>query len=122
MHATEVRLVQNGGQYTLLRGGEPYVVNGAGGSERLEELAACGGNSIRTWGTDNLEPLLDRAHALGLSVTVGIWLGHPRHGFDYTDDQQVSRLQISGHIGKLERSTLEFTNRLAKLFSLHCIF
>lgn len=95
MHATEVRLVQNGDQYALLRDGEPYVIKGAGGSERLEELAACGGNSIRTWGTDNLEPLLDRAHALGLTVTVGIWLGHPRHGFDYTNDQQVSRQLVA---------------------------
>ena len=31
------------------------------------------------------------ASALGLSVTVGIWLGHERHGFDYDDETQVRK-------------------------------
>ncbi len=57
----------------------------------MELLAACGANSLRTWGADELEPILDRAHALGLTVTVGIWLGHERHGFDYTDADAVMK-------------------------------
>ena len=83
----ELRQTEHGWQ--LLRGGEPYFIRGAGGSHSLEALAAAGGNSIRTWSTDNAGPLLDEAHALGLSVTVGIWLGHERHGFDYNDTEQV---------------------------------
>ena len=39
---------------------------------------------------DGVTALLDEAHALGLSVTVGIWLGHERHGFDYADEAQVA--------------------------------
>ena len=76
--------------WQLLRGGEPYFIRGAGGSAPLEQLAAAGGNSVRTWSTDNVGPLLDKAHALGLTVTVGIWLGHERHGFDYSDETQVA--------------------------------
>ena len=56
---------------------------------RCRQLAAAGANSIRTWGADDIDELLDEAHALGLSVTVGIWLGHERHGFDYNDETQV---------------------------------
>ncbi|MDH3933160.1 MAG: hypothetical protein OET16_13155, partial [Chromatiales bacterium] len=59
------------------------------GSGSLEQLAAAGANSVRTWGADDIGPLLDEAHALGLTVTVGIWLGHERHGFDYNHETQV---------------------------------
>ncbi len=75
--------------WQLLRGGEPYYIRGAGGSASLEALAAAGANSLRTWNTENLDELLDDAHALGLSVTVGIWLEHERHGFDYGDADAV---------------------------------
>ena len=83
----ELKATEQGWQ--LLRGGEPYFIKGAGGSGSLEQLAAAGANSVRTWGADNVGPLLDEAHALGLTVTVGIWLGHERHGFDYNDETQV---------------------------------
>ncbi len=84
----EVRQTEDGWQ--LYRGGEPYLIRGAGGDGSLEALAAAGGNSTRTWSTDDIGPLLDEAHSLGLSVTVGIWLGHERHGFDYSDEAQVA--------------------------------
>ncbi len=83
----ELRQTQQGWQ--LLRGGEPYFIRGAGGDASLAQLAAAGANSVRTWGADNASEVLDTAHALGLSVTVGIWLGHERHGFDYSDERQV---------------------------------
>jgi len=85
-----VQVVPQEGGWRLLRGGKPYVIKGAGGGGSLELLAASGANSIRTWGADSLGPLLDRAHRLGLTVTVGFWLGHERHGFDYADREQVA--------------------------------
>ena len=89
----ELRKTEQGWQ--LLRRGEPYLIRGAGGTHSLEQLAAAGANSIRTWdaenvrGDDDVGVILDEAHALGLTVTVGIWLGHERHGFDYRDKAQV---------------------------------
>src|SRR5687767_10405892 len=81
-----VRVVSNPtGQWQMLRGGKPYFVNGAGGNQRLELLKASGGNSIRTWGAETAQKDLDAAHSLGLTVTVGIWLGHKEHGFRYDD-------------------------------------
>jgi len=87
--AIPVELRQTGQDWQLLRGGEPYFIRGAGGDAPLEQLAAAGANSVRTWGADDVGARLDEAHALGLSVTVGIWLGHERHGFDYDDKTQV---------------------------------
>jgi hypothetical protein len=75
--------------------GVPCALRGAGGSHALDLLAAIGGTSIRTWGVDEQTPaLLDEAHALGLSVSVGIWLGHARHGFDCGDPVQGAALPM----------------------------
>ncbi len=83
----ELRSTARGWQ--LLRGGDPYFIRGAGGDGSMELLAEAGANSVRTWDADDIGAVLDQAHALGLSVTVGIWLGHERHGFDYSDKSQV---------------------------------
>ncbi len=87
--AIPVELQQTEDGWQLLRGGQPYFIRGAGGTASLEQLAAAGANSVRTWSTDGVGEILDEAHALGLTVTVGIWLGHERHGFDYNDENQV---------------------------------
>jgi hypothetical protein len=84
----ELRPTDSGWQ--LLRGGEPYLIKGAGGTHSLQQLADAGANSIRTWDAEGIDGLLDEAHSLGLSVAVGIWLGHERHGFDYNDKTQVA--------------------------------
>lgn len=88
--AIPVELRQSEQGWQLFRDGEPYFIRGAGGAGSLQQLAAAGANSLRTWGTDDLDALLDEAHALGMTVTVGIWLGHERHGFDYGNPEQVS--------------------------------
>jgi hypothetical protein len=89
--AIPVELRQTEAGWQLLRGGEPYFIRGAGGQYSMQQLAAAGGNSVRTWNGDDIGPLLDEAHSLGLSVTVGIWLDHERHGFDYKDKTQVAK-------------------------------
>jgi hypothetical protein len=88
---TVVKVQRDGSGYRLLRDGRPYVIKGGGGRVYLESLKEAGGNSLRTWGEDDLEPLLDRAHELGLTVTVGIWLGQERQGFNYNDAASVRR-------------------------------
>lgn len=81
-----VEIAREGGGWQLIRNGEPYTIRGAGGAlgGRIHDLVAAGGNSTRTWGAENLREQLDEAHALGVSVTIGIWLRHS-DGFDYTD-------------------------------------
>jgi len=86
-----VRLIREGTAWKLLRDGRPYFIKGAGGDGSRELLAPLGGNSVRTWSADNLQQTLDEARRNGLSVCVGIWLGHQRHGFDWHDPAQVAR-------------------------------
>jgi hypothetical protein len=88
--AIPVELRQTDDGWQLLRGGQPYLIRGAGGTHSLQQLADAGANSIRTWDADGIDALLDEAASLELSVAVGIWLGHERHGFDYTDKMQVA--------------------------------
>ena len=87
--AVAVRVEKGNQGFRLIRDGSPYFIKGVGGRSYLATLKAMGGNSIRTWGEDDLEPLLDRAHDLGLTVTIGIWLGQPRQGFRYDNEASV---------------------------------
>jgi hypothetical protein len=79
----------NGG-YKLLRGGKPYFVKGAGGSQYPERIAAYGGNSIRTWGTTDAPKVLAAANKNHLTVMLGLDVARERHGFDYNDASSVA--------------------------------
>ena len=80
------------GQWQLLWDGQPYFIKGAGGDGPRDVLAVAGGNTFRTWGVgEDLGAQLDQALGLGLTVVVGHWLGHPRHGFDYGDSTMLAR-------------------------------
>ncbi len=85
--AVKVQIQQTAsGQYQLLRDGKPYFIKGAGGDGDKQLMAKLGGNGFRTWGVGRgTKAQLDEAHKLGLTVTLGLWLGHERHGFDYTN-------------------------------------
>ena len=80
----KVEVKQANGQWSLYRNGEPYYVKGGGGQVHLDELVNIGGNSIRTWSLNNAEEFLDNAHKKGLTVMMGLWVQHERHGFDTT--------------------------------------
>ena len=87
-----VKLQHVDDQWHLIRENQPYRVHGAGGQGDLELLAAVGGNSNRTWGVDDQTiSRLDEAHRHGITVAVGLWLEHERHGFDYSDEAAVAQ-------------------------------
>lgn len=118
--AVSVELKQADNGWQLLRDGKPYSIKGAGGDWHIEKdrgsryldlLAKAGGNSIRTWGVgEETQAVLDLAHENGLTVTVGLWLGHERHGFDYTDLDQVAEQQE-----KVRQAVLKFKDHPAVL-------
>jgi hypothetical protein len=90
--AIPVEVVEHNGKYQLLRGGQPYEVRGAG----LEFsdpafFVAHGGNSVRTWRTDEAVKLLTMGEELGFTVLLCIEIGRERHGFDYDDEEAVAK-------------------------------
>lgn len=86
---TSVEPTPNGG-WQVMRGGKPYYVNGAGGSVHMDQIVKLGGNSLRTWGLEDAERILDDAQKHGLTVMMGLWLQHERHGFDYSNADRVA--------------------------------
>lgn len=93
--AIPVEVVEHDGAYTLFRGGQPYEIRGAGlENNDVGVLVSHGGNSFRTWRTDNgrstgLE-VLDEAARHGVTVVMCIEIGRERHGFDYDDEEAVA--------------------------------
>jgi hypothetical protein len=98
---TELKKTADGWQ--LFRDGKPYFIKGGGGDGPMQVLVDCGGNSIRTWGVgNNTQELLDKAQKLGVTVTLGIWLGHKDNGFDY-DNADALKKQLADARRAVER-------------------
>lgn len=90
----KVTLTNTDGQYQLFVNGKPFYIKGAGLEfGQIASVAKHGGNSFRTWRTDNGKQtgkeVLDEAQKNGLMVTMGIDVARERHGFDYNDADAV---------------------------------
>lgn len=105
-----VEIVNTKNGYQLKRAGKPYFIKGAGGSNHLEKLKNYGGNSLRTWSTHNAAQILDQAHQLGLTVTMGLAVGSERHGFDYNDQDAVNK-----QLERLRQEVTQFKDHPALL-------
>ncbi len=86
-----------------------FFVHGAGIEfGYIKALAECGGNSFRTWHTDNEKhdaiELLDDAYKNGLMVLMGLEVARERHGFDYNDSIKVQKQYdyIKGEVERLK--------------------
>ena len=94
----KVKVISNGNDFTLTRSGKPYFIKGAGGNSYIDRLAKYGGNSMRTWDSENGEELFNKAYKLNLTVTMGLEVGNERHGFNYDDTiavkQQLEKLRL----------------------------
>ncbi|HRF59001.1 MAG TPA: glycoside hydrolase family 2 TIM barrel-domain containing protein [Fimbriimonadaceae bacterium] len=85
-----VKLTGTPGQFELTRNGRPYFIRGVGGNGSRTLLVEIGGNSVRTWGAEQLDEALSEAQRHGLTVTAGIWLGH-NGDFNYSDPTAVKK-------------------------------
>ncbi len=112
----EVRQTEDG--YVLMRGGEPYVVKGAGMNRYdMKSFVQHGGNSIRTWTTNidsqDTRELLDMAQANGVTVALGLSMEAERHGFDYDDP-----VAVAAQLAKIREEVLKYKDHPAVLFWL----
>jgi len=103
-----VKVVQTPNGYQLLKNGRPYFIKGAGGSRYLDALVAAGGNSIRTWSSS--AEILEQAYEKGLTVCMGLRMGKPRRGFDYSDSELLA-VQFE----RIRQTVLEFKSHPALL-------
>ena len=103
-----VKIVAKGEGYQLRRNDQPYFINGVCGSGRLDELAGAGGNSIRTYG--GAGGALDAAQKRNLSVLLGLGIGKPRQGFDYSNAERVAQ-----QLEKARQDVLKFKDHPALL-------
>ncbi len=100
----KVVIKQENNNWQFMRKGKPYFVKGAGGSRYLKQLVACGGNSIRTWDSNDGNKILDSAEKYGLTVLMGLRVTPERHGFNYDDSAAVKKQfeQIKAAVLKLK--------------------
>lgn len=109
-----VKVVLTNSGFQLRREGKPYFIRGGGCSDTtgpwLDGLKAAGGNSVRTWGADGAEALLDAAQARGMTVMIGIWLGHTEHGMKWNDPKMVA-----DQIADVKKWVLKYKNHPAVL-------
>lgn len=106
----KVEIVRRDGQFLLLKDGEPYFIKGAAGYNYLDRLKAYGGNSLRVWHTTHAQQVLDSAHAHGLTVTLGLWLGRERDGFNYYNKKMVAH-----QLQELKKVVLQYKDHPALL-------
>lgn len=106
--AVPVKIVPGVG---ITRGGEPYFVKGAAGDKHLDELVATGGNSIRTWTTNGLGPILNDAEKRGLTVCAGIWLEPECSWFSYRNAEHCER-----QMERVKKEVTAFRDHPALLF------
>lgn len=89
--AIKVEIKKTAEGWQLYRDGKPYYIKGAGGDKFMDKTVECGGNSIRTWGAENAQQILDDAQKHGLTVMLGLWVQHERHGFDYNNKAKIEK-------------------------------
>ena len=79
------------GKYHFFVDDKQFDLKGVGGGGNLALLHQSGGNSIRTWGSNNGIQILDTARKYDLMVAMGLGMGQQLHGFDYNDTSAVAK-------------------------------
>jgi len=77
--------------FQLIRNGEPFHIQGAGGESHFKELAEIGGNTIRLFNSSDLKNKLDEAHRYGLAVIVDIYIPSYSTSYNLYQDENENR-------------------------------
>ncbi len=112
---SHVEMREVDGKHRLFVNGEEFYVKGAGCEfGPCYQIAAHGGNSFRTWRTDNSQrsglEVLDDAYEHGLMVMMGLDVARERHGFDYDDE-----VAVAAQLERLRQEVVELKDHPALL-------
>jgi hypothetical protein len=99
----KVEIRKEHGKFFIYKDGAPFFVKGGSGFTHMKELAAAGGNTIRTWDTTNLGKILDEAEANHLVVIAGFYIPESSFIKEFYSD--------SSKTGSMMRAYLEVVNR-----------
>lgn len=92
---SHVEIIKTNNKFQIEVNGEPFIVKGAGLSytdgQGYDSLAQAGGNTFRTWGSDNADKVLALAKKNNLMVAMGLNVDKELHGFDYNDEAAVKK-------------------------------
>ncbi|MBC7904453.1 MAG: hypothetical protein H7Y27_13595 [Gemmatimonadaceae bacterium] len=93
--AAKVSIRKTAEGYRLYRDGQPYTIKGAGtiNGKYLRQLKDAGANSIRIYGTENAQEILDSAQSLDMTVFVGLDVAYAKKELNYKDHKLVARQQ-----------------------------
>jgi hypothetical protein len=111
----KTEVVKTSAGWELRRDGKPFFIKGVGrgvgGFGSLRQLAQIGGNAFREWAVSSeTQSQLDEVRKFGVAMCVGLWLGRPKHGFNYADPQVVAR-----ELESVKADVLRFKNHPAVL-------
>ncbi|MFN3405197.1 MAG: carbohydrate-binding protein [Cytophagaceae bacterium] len=109
--AVRVEIRSGTSGYQLLRGGQPYYVKGAGGTDYMSSIRSYGGNCVRTWGTGNAQAILDEAQRNGLTVLLGLHIVHPRNNPTFYDDPA----RVAAQYERCKQDIIKYRNHPALL-------
>lgn len=92
---SHVEIIKENNKFHITVNGSPFIVKGAGLSysdgQGYESLAKAGGNTFRTWSSDNADKALAEAKKYNLMVAMGLNVDKELHGFDYNDKIAVEK-------------------------------
>jgi hypothetical protein len=82
--AGHISIQHQGSTFTLLRDGQPYLINGIAGGAHLDVAQRSGANSLRLYSSSGAARSLDSAKANGMTLLLGI--GLDSNPAQYTND------------------------------------
>ena len=96
-------IAMSGSHYQILKDCAPFFIQGAQGSDRLDELAAAGANCVLARDIASAQEVLDKARSAGISAAVQVKL-EVEGALTYTDEQAVTAAleRIRAQVQKLK--------------------
>jgi hypothetical protein len=88
----KVEIINHKNQYTLYRNGKPFFIKGAVGNHHIDQLAACGANTISTWDTIYFESVLNEAARYNMAVIAGLDIPGGEYLDFYKDPAKTEQL------------------------------